>query len=389
MLAALNRKNKINLPDYPYKKDISNRLFLAERSPYELEVLHELMFQPSKCRIQEVADAIGCDEDELILAVDAFSKVGLTMRQHDMLFIDKELRKYFEVHITKLQNNFEPSFEYIQTLLNKIPISVLPGWYSIPRSSDNIFASIIEKYLETPKIYQNYLAEVTFDEPILHKIVDEVYSSQELCVEAAQIRDRYSLSREKLEEYILLLEFHFVLGAGFKEGQEVLMPFSEWRDYLLFQKKNALKPVSEKLVTDIKPPVAIQTRQDQEQSLKIFRETIDSWHASWSEHIGSIEKSVFELERAMRGIPSNSWIPLHDFIDSLIAPIGLKPPVTLLRVGKKWRYNLPVFSAKEKAFIELVLFDLLYKVGITTTGLYDEAPCFMITPFGRVTLGDA
>ena len=32
MLSAVNRKNKINIADYPYKKDISNRLFLTELS---------------------------------------------------------------------------------------------------------------------------------------------------------------------------------------------------------------------------------------------------------------------------------------------------------------------------------------------------------------------
>lgn len=389
MLSAANRKNKINIADYPYKKDISNRLFLTELSQVEVEVLQELLFQPSKCRISDLEDCIECDEAALTSALETFSRIGLTMRQADLLFIDKELRKYFEFHIAKFSDNFEPSFESLQGLLNRVPISVLPTWYSIPRTSDNIFASIVEKYLHTPKIYESYVNELTFDDPIVNKIIADVFSSPNFVVETSTIRDRYKLSREKLQEYLLLLEFHFVLVSGFKQGREVISPFAEWAEYLRFQKKNALKPLDKTAVTTLKPAINVASLEEQEEAMRLFRRTIEAWHTPWSEHIGFIEKSVFEIERALRIVPNNAWVSFDNFLAGLIAPIGHQPPVTLQTVGKKWRYALPNYSPKEKAFIELVVFDLLHNVGITATGTHEGNPCFMITPFGRVALGEA
>ena len=40
--------------------------------------------------------------------------------------------------------------EFIQLLLRKVPIDILPTWYPIPRTSNSIFDSLIEKYMKTP-----------------------------------------------------------------------------------------------------------------------------------------------------------------------------------------------------------------------------------------------
>ncbi len=45
-------------------------------------------------------------------------------------------------------------------VLKRIPISVLPNWYSFPRSTDHIFDSIIEKYMMTPKVYRRHLLDL-------------------------------------------------------------------------------------------------------------------------------------------------------------------------------------------------------------------------------------
>ena len=216
-----------------------------------------------------------------------------------------------------------------------------------------------------------------------------MFSSPEFKLEASVIRDRYKLSKEKLQEYLLLLEFHFVLVSGFSKGKEVISPFAEWAEYLRFQKKHNLKPLAKASVTVVKSPIAIASLEQQEEAMRLFRRTIEDWHAHWNEHIGFIEKSVFEIERALRIVPNNSWVLFNDFLTGLIAPIGMQQPVTLQTIGKKWRYSLPNYTPKEKAFIELVVFTLLHEVGITATGTYEGNPCFMITPFGRVALGEA
>ncbi len=388
MLHAVARKNKINLNDYPYKKDIANRLILSEFTPTEIEVLQELLFHPSKCDISELESNVSCSKNELDEALTTFSKIGLTVKERDFLFIDKELRKYFEFHSAKFQDSFEPSFEFLQGLLSKVPIGVLPVWYSIPRSSDNIFSSIVEKYLHTPKIYENYLKELSFEDPVISDIMQDVFSSQTLKVETDTLRRHYKLSREKLQEYLLLLEFHMVLASSFYKGKEVVSPFFEWAEYLRFQKKNALSAIKASGVTVEKAALVVSSREQQEETMMQFRKTIDNWYKTWGEHVGSIEKSVFEIEKALRSIPTNSWVYIDEFINALTAPIGQQVPVTLQRIGKKWRYNLPNYSPKEREFIKLVIFDLLYNMGVTATGACQDKSCFMITPFGRVVLGE-
>ncbi len=388
MLNTITKKNKINLSDYPYKKDIANRLFLADRSEFELQVLQELLFQASKCHISDLIDALDCDEIELERALLSFSKIGLIKKEHETIYIDKELKKYFELHSFKFDSNKEPSFEELQALMQKVPIGCLPNWYSIPRSSDNIFSSIVEKYLQTPKIYESYLKELTFENQLLHTIIRELFCHPELKLSVKELEKRYQITPELMQEYIILLEFHFVLISCIHDGIEYLVPFAEWAELIRHQKQHILKPLNGKAVSIEKPPVLVTSRIEQEEAMAFFRKTLDSWHSSWGRHIPALEKSVFEIERSLRAIPANSWILFDDFVKQLTAPVGTQGATALQRNGKKWRYQLPNYSDKEKAFIEEVLFNLLHKVGITACGSYDGDLCFTITPFGRVALGD-
>jgi len=389
MLGVINRKNKINITDYPYKRDITNRLFLADLTAFDIHILQEMLFHPSKIQLAELAESASCSVEELTKTLNTFSRVGFTMKEGNTLFVDKELRKYFEFHIAKFSKNFEPSFEYLQGLLNKVPISVLPTWYSIPRTSDNIFSSIVEKYLLTPKVYENYLAEVTFSDPLIQHIIRDVFASSELAIPASELCDRYRIPKDKFQEYMLLLEFHFVLVSSFKNRQEVISPFHEWREYLLHQRqRKAIAIASEKVVTT-QPAIQVSTIRKQEEAMKLFRQTIDLWQSEWSQTLSSVERSVYEIEKAMRAIAEEAWILVDDFIASMICPIGKQEPVQLQRIGKKWRYVLPSYSEKERRFIKMVICDLLHQVGITAVGIVEDQPCFKITPFGRIALGEA
>ena len=119
------------------------------------------------------------------------------------------MRKYFESQILKFEEDFYPGIEYLQGLLRKVPIQILPTWYSIPRTSNNIFDSLIEKYLITPHTYERYLSELTFSDEILTDIVRSVHQAPEYKVRADEIIKKHHLSHEQFEEHLLLLEFHF------------------------------------------------------------------------------------------------------------------------------------------------------------------------------------
>lgn len=395
MLGIAIKKNKVNLADYQFKKDIANRLFLSSLSPHDVNILQELLYLPSKIDFAELIENVEESKSEVLSALDKFSKIGLVVQQRETLFVDKELRKYFEFHIAKFKGTNEPSFEFLQGLLNRVPISVLPVWYSIPRTSDNIFSSLVEKHLFTPKIYEQYLKELTFSDPILKLIIQDVFESPTLCQTASELRKRYNIAKEKFQEYVLLLEFHFVLVSSFLDWDEVLTPFYEWADYLRFVKHHAPKPVKADQVlcqNDIEFAYLKSLPQSklsfQELALHHFRKTIDEWQSVWAETINSIDKSVFEVEKSLRTIPEGQWILFDDFLKSMTATVGSQSPVHLARVGKRWHYLRPKYTEKERAFIQKVVLELLYEVGITQIGTYKSQPVFKITSFGRIALGE-
>jgi hypothetical protein len=385
MLSIQNKKNRVVLSDYPYRKDITNRLFLESLSPFEIQVLQELLCLGTKFPLADLAESCSVSIDEVAKIVDKFSRSGLLMRQNEMLFVDKELRKYFEFQIATFDPTFVADLDYFQGLLTKVPISVLPAWYCIPKTSDNIFSSIVEKYLLTPKLYEKYLSELVFDEPLCNKIIDEVFSSPDFMLPAEVLRQRLTLSKEKLQECMLLLEFHFVLASSFvlveDEWKEMISPFSEWHQYRLLLQNTVPKPIEHsceiKSALNGEPPLPSFTQ---------FRNTLDALHNQYGSSVGSIEKGYREIEKALGDIKSEGWILFDDFMKMATFALGSQEQITLRRRNKKWQYAVPAYNQEETSFIKQVIFELLVHAGITHTGQYNGKSCFQITAFGRISL---
>ncbi|MCB1110946.1 MAG: hypothetical protein KDK64_08185, partial [Chlamydiia bacterium] len=170
--------------------------------------------------------------------------------EEDTVVVDKEMRKYFETQIQKFEEDFTPGMEFLQALLKKVPIHVLPNWYPIPRTSNNIFNSLIEKYLETPQTFQRYLSELNLGDPILNGIVTDLFSAPGYKMYSDEIRKKYELSEESFEEHLLYLEFNLVCCLVYEkkddEWVEVVTLFKEWKDYLSFLSESQPKEISEK-----------------------------------------------------------------------------------------------------------------------------------------------
>ena len=249
MIITQPRKNRILLEDYNYHRDIQQRLFLSKLSVFETAVLHEIIDGSLTNNLENLADDLGCEENLLPPVLDKFVEIHLIQRQGKMLFVDKEMRKYFETHAMKFDEDFKPCLQFLQDLLNKVPLHVLPLWYSIPKTSDHIFQSIIEKYLLTPRTYILYLKQLTFEDPILNKIFLDLYTAEDFSIKSKDIIKKYGLSAEQFAEYALNLEYHLVCCTSYKKNgnqwEEFLTPFSEWHDYLLFQKAATPVPISE------------------------------------------------------------------------------------------------------------------------------------------------
>lgn len=245
----LFRKNKINLEDYDYQKDIQNRVLMSHFSPDDLEVLEEIVFSSQKIPISRLVSQLEKSVDEVQSILEKLAQTDLFKLEGDTVIVDKEMRKYFETQIQKFEEDFTPGMEFLQALLKKVPIHVLPNWYPIPRTSNNIFNSLIEKYLQTPQTFQRYLSELNLGDPILNGIIQDLFEAPDHKIYSEEIRKKYDLTEEKFEEHLLYLEFNLVCCLVFekKDGEwvEVVTLFKEWKDYLGFLKTSQPKKISE------------------------------------------------------------------------------------------------------------------------------------------------
>lgn len=243
------RKAKITLSDYAYRQDIESRIFMAHLSVFEVTVLQEIVHHSLKISIEEFANELDISTEILIPILHKLSASKLYKRDGMTLLVDKDMRKYFEFQLEKFNENFKPDLEFLQSVLNKVPIHVLPLWYLIPRSSNNIFASIIEKYFSTPKVFRQHLSELEFDNPVLSKIIYDVYHAPGFKVKAADLMAKYNLSRECFEESLLLLEYHFACCLSYNQiddyWEEVVTPFFEIHEYLNFEAEAKPLPIVE------------------------------------------------------------------------------------------------------------------------------------------------
>lgn len=443
MSTFINRKNKITLSDYNYRQDIENRIFLAELSVLEVDVLSEIINGSLKTSLATLADHLNIQPKELRKVLDKLVKSRLFTIKDDGIVVDKEMRKYYEAQIIKFDDDFHPDLEYLQGLLSKVPIHALPIWYAIPRSSDNIFQSIVEKFLETPKTYERYLQELQFENPLLTSIVKEIFASTDLKVSSRKLLEKFSLSREQLEEHMLFLEFSLVCCISYNKVQglweEVITPFHEWREYQLFirdtnpipientrnikplydqdfgflnelneigralQKKAvAVKDVSNKIVeallllkvAKIDKQKFLATAHMQEwlekplpdQAIFLYRQILnrivkEERGASFS------EKDFREVERSLKRLTHGKWVYYDDFIKGSLASVGSVPSTYLQNRGKRWKYSIPQYHERELQFIQLITSEYLMQAGMVNVGYQNEKLCLCLTPFGRHSLG--
>ena len=242
MIVHSSKKNKITLTDYNYRRDIENRLLMSKFTVFEVEVLEEILNNTLNIPLSSLSDDLEYPIESIRPVAEKLSRTGLLVIKDEILVISKEMRKYFDFQVLKFDDNFKPGMEFLQGILRKVPIHVLPTWYALPKSADNIFSSIVEKFLETPKTFKNYIEDLQFEDLTLKGIVDDVYAAPELKIRARDLREKYNLTREQFEEYLLHLEFNFLCCLSYNrigdEWKEVVTPFYEWKEYLLTTRKN-------------------------------------------------------------------------------------------------------------------------------------------------------
>ncbi len=263
---SVSRKNKINLTDYDYEMDIKNRSFMSQFVSQDIELLEEILYGSIRIPLAKLAKNLDVTASELNVLLKKIEPTGLFTIEKDAIVIDKDMRKYYDYQVMKFDEDFKPNMNYIQGILRKVPIHVLPVWYAVPRSSNNIFESMVERYFKTPHIYERYLLELNLTEPVMAGIVSELFASKDLQLETREVIETYGLNRELFEEYMLHLEFSFVCCLKYiKQGDqyvEVIVPFHEWAEFLKFKQSHAPKPIDSKQTIDRKTTKPFQFIKD-------------------------------------------------------------------------------------------------------------------------------
>lgn len=366
------RKNKIVLSDYNYRRDIENRLLMSNLTVFEVEVLKEIVHHSLKFSISSLAEQVGVSTTTLKETLQKLGGTKLFRLDASTIHVDKEMRKYYEAQLEKFEEDFKPDLDFIQSLLNKVPIHILPVWYAIPRGADHIFSSIIEKCLLTPKVYKRYLEELQFDQPILKDIIRDVYTAPDFRVSSSELIKKYNLSRETFEEHLLLLEYSFVCYLSYsKEGDEwteVVTPFYEWMEYLQFEKCST--PSSIEAEKEIKKNPASKA--------KISKKL--------SESILYTPRNLHEVEKSLARVLQSGWVYTDDFLKGFTGAIGDKEPVTLKNRGKRWRYTLPIYNEEELDFIKRIIHERFFQQGFVSTGVHEGRNCFCVTHLGRISI---
>jgi hypothetical protein len=311
---------------------------------------------------------------------------------------------------------FKPDMEYLQGILRKVPIHLLPNWYAIPRTSNNIFESIVEKYLATPQLFSRYLADLSFPHPLATQIMHDVLKGPDFRVSTSDLIAKYNLKREELEEILLLLEFSFVCCTTYSRGEglwlEWVTPFHEWHEYLRFlQGTETTTLPSDKVLrkaqgnfafleelTDhlasCKPHPKLLLLQLQDASSSITEMGEEFLAMSMENRAAFLhrhplnrpvdERSLREAEKSIKRVVKKGWVLFDEFIRGTTISLHDEGAVLLKKVGKGWKYTLPSYSESDRELIEHVVLQWLFELGIVAVGTFEGQKCFSVTPFGAL-----
>lgn len=244
--AAVYSKPKIHLNDYDYKRDIQNRVLLSKLTPEEIEITEELTCSSSPISFKELESFLEKPKETIAATLRKIAPTSLCTTNGETIQIDKERRRLLEIDLQRFSSSFVPNFDFLHSLLKKVPLDTLMNWYPIPRTSNNIFESLIERYVKKPSSYARYLEELDLEDDTLNAIKRALISSPEGSLDGEDLQKKYRLSDEQLERAMILFEWHFVGSLHYEKEEnqwkKVVSFFREWQQYLHYMESTKPSP---------------------------------------------------------------------------------------------------------------------------------------------------
>jgi hypothetical protein len=429
-----NNKNKIELNDYPFELDVSRRMAIVQFTPFERDLFYEIVLGSLEIQLSELADDLDVDVDVLETLLKHHLHLNLFRVEGSKLIVNKEERKHFEVELEKFNDSFEPNIQYLKSLFNKIPIDLLPKWFSLPKICEAIFPTIVDKHFATPKIYERYLEEMEFERPSLNQLMKELYASPNLALTIEHIKATYPFEDIELYKVIAFLEFNLIAVHSFIDINnslvEVITPIHEYRMFHLEKLERKPIPLNNEIAVftidnDNLPRVTKtlkkideltsnnQAVDFQHEELKTIRKLLEidlldavdeqvilSSQGKYFLDLNDAEKSLFFLRYPKKGkkrllsegvqkqierdlIQIKNWTYLDDFIDSLSIPLDGHAPLELIKKGRNYHYSKPNYTPDEKIEIRQLFCDYLAMAGVIDLGNVEGKTVFRLTPFGK------
>jgi hypothetical protein len=419
---SIRKKNRIRLEDYSFEEDIATRHTLTKLSPIAPALIDEILFSKKIIPIELLAHSLNSTKADILPILEKLQTLGLLDIQGEQIETSKEAKKYYEVEIQRFQEDFTPDLNFFQGLLKKVSIHHLPLWYLIPKSSNHIFGSIVEKYLQTPQTYLKHLAELKTD-PIIDLILNKLFESKEFSVSTDSLMKECGISREEFSEYLLLLEFHFACFVQYKKDDsgwvETLVPLYEWKEYLLKKRKYQNELQEDKVLPQSKEPFDFAKKihhflqnpnaKDPTSTAALKLQFIDremtitplgqkclalepeaiaffifQHRTTLLSHLEISERVMCEVERAIGSL--TGWVLFENFLYFSEVSLSDDTRTSLVNRGRLWRYQFPNYADYQKEFIETIVFKTLYMSGMVILGKYQGKDCFKLSSFGRRVL---
>lgn len=240
-------KNRVCLSDYNHETDLENRLLLNTLNHFELNVLEELLFSSITTSITRLSKELEIKENVLLVVLKKIEKTKLFKIDKEIIYFDKKMRKYFELEFARFEENFKFDLSFLNNLLHKVPIHILPIWYSIPKTSNNIFESIILKYFKTPSVYEKHLENFKSENEIYYQIIQKLYSTKNLEIKAKDLQEKCDLSDEAFLKHIIFLELNFICSVSYSKtdnGFEMMVNgLHEYKKYKNHLNKGLTNPI--------------------------------------------------------------------------------------------------------------------------------------------------
>lgn len=420
---SAHRKIRLNLSDYEWEKDAELRSLFSDLHQDESDVIEEIFYSPLKTSFRKLSRSLELCESRLEEILNKLEKGLLLQKDGDQLIIDKEMRRRYELQMERLRPGFRPDIDFMQEILRKVPIHVLPSWYAISRTSDNIFQSILDKYLLSPQTFQRYLLDIAYPETWIADLIKTLFSHPDLKISSSDCIARYNLTRKSFDAASLFLEFSFVACLTYeKEGDhwvEFLSPFHEWKEYLSFLRATEAPCLNEDTVEDIEGDDfayvrALSLSLEEKKPLPAYREKAltlrflteegalteegKQWLSSSLEKRALAlykhplnapilspsmgERALREAEKTARRMLHGKWVLFEDFFQGALPVFREEHTMPLKRGKTSWSYERPVYTEEEKQALFKTIFFWLKEIGMVATGTFQNQPCFRLTEFG-------